>query len=129
MKVKLILLVCSLFISSVTYAASSSLWGDLDEPLKDAKDAVREQMEEEAQLLEEQTAKAKAEAGKTVCEVLIAQPRLDFDKLNDPDLLAKLRTAMNSMPDEYKALVSTNDAMDDLYQQYRNKYIRTYCTK
>ncbi len=129
MKVKLILLCFSLFISGATYAASGSLWGDIDQPMQDAKDAVREQMAEEAKLLEEQTAKAEAEAGKTVCEVLIAQPRLDFDNLNDPDLLAKLRTTMNAMPDEYKVLVSTHDAMDELYQQYRNKYIRTYCTK
>lgn len=119
----LALLLC---LSFATHAASDSLWGEIDKPLEAPEEAVKKQMAEEAAL---NPPAAPAATEKTICEVLIAQPRLDMAALNATEMLTKLRTANEHMPNEYKVLVSSNEALDKLYQEYRAKYIQTYCLK
>ena len=135
MKVKLIFCLTIMLCSFATYAASQSLWGDIDEPMQNAKDAVRDQVSQEkaeaaasmevAKPIEEDTSKQK-----TVCEVLLEQPSLDHAALSSStELLGELRTAIEQMPDEFKVLVSNNSSLDKLYSEYRAKYIKTYCKR
>lgn len=113
---KLIFLSC-LCLSTYTFAATTStLWGDIDEPVEPIVTTPAVPVAPEP-------------PSKTICEVLTAQPTLDLTGLNSTELLTQMRTSLQAMPDEYKALIANNEGIAKLYQEYRAKYLKVYCTK
>jgi len=138
-----VLLLLTLLVAPTAYAGGG-LWGDIDEPMQDAKEVIRKQIEDEKKaqkeleqrmLADEKAAKeaaakeAQTAEQKTVCEPLSAKMKLDSGDLNSSDVLSKIRTAVQSMPDQYQALLSTEEGMQELYSAYRTKYLQVYCTK
>lgn len=106
-----------------TYAAGAkdALWGDIDESVPSSKEIERQQKALEAQQL-------KLQNQKTVCDIFNLQPTLT----NDAENLAKIQDALSSaykvtLP-EYQSLIANKDAANSLYMQYRDLYLKTYCT-
>lgn len=144
MKTKLITLLITTLFSLSTYAASGSLWGDIDEPVKDLKQIESEERANENANTEksskitlddtstgatQKVATETEEPQMTICEILTQTPSLSIKNLQSTVTLGKIRTIMNAMPDEYKALTSTPEATNKLYDEYRKMYIKTYCTR
>ncbi len=120
-------LICVLLISSgATYAAStSSLWGDIDEPVVPTKVIEKKQQEQQQQLQAEQLV---IDNQKTICELFTAQPTLAADTVNAAKIQDALTRAFKASLPDYQPLVSNKDAANNLYVQYRNLYLKTYCT-
>jgi hypothetical protein len=117
-KLLFVLLLCS----SSTYAASnSSLWGDIDEPVVPTKQIEQQQQQLQAQQLI-------IDNQKTVCELFTAQATLSADTVNAAKIQEALTRAYNSALPDYKMLIANKDAANNLYVQYRNLYLKTYCT-
>jgi hypothetical protein len=126
MNTKLLVSIKLLFVlllsSGTTYAAStSSLWGDIDEPVVPTK-----QLEQQQQLLQQQ--QILIENQKTVCEVLTAQATLSADTANAATIQDALPRAYQATLLNYQMLIANKDAANSLYVQYRNLYLKTYCT-
>lgn len=107
--------------SASTYAASnSSLWGDIDEPVPPTK-----QIEQQAQQL--QAEQAAIDNQKTICELFTAQTALPSDSVNVAKIQDALARAYKIVLPEYKMLIADKDAANNLYIQYRDLYLKTYC--
>jgi hypothetical protein len=108
--------------SSATYAASKgSLWGDIDESVPSSKEIEQQQKALQDQALELQNQK-------TVCEIFSAQPTLTSDVANLPKIQDALLRAYKITLPEYQSLIANKDAANNLYKEYRNLYLSTYCT-
>lgn len=120
--VSLRLILALLLSSGATYAASnSSLWGDIDEPVPSIKqiEQQQQQLQEEQLLLDNQ---------KTICELFTAQDNLLGDSANAAKIQDALTRAYKVTLPDYKALLSSKDAANNLYVKYRSLYLKTYCT-
>jgi len=126
MNTKLLLSLKLIFVlllsSGATYAASNnSLWGDIDEPVVSTKQLEQQQQQLQAQqlLLDNQ---------KTVCELLSAQPTLSADTTNAAKIQDALTKAYKATLPSYQMLIANKESANNLYVQYRNLYLKTYCT-
>lgn len=126
MNTKLLLSLRLIFVlllsSGSTYAASNtSLWGDIDEPVVPTKQIEQQQQQLQAQqiLLENQ---------KTVCELFTAQATLAADTANAGKIQDAITRAYKAALPDYQMLIANKDAANNLYIQYRNLYLKTYCT-
>lgn len=126
MNTKLLLSIKLIFVlllsSGATYAASnSSLWGDVDEPVVPIKQIEQQQQQLQAQqlLLDNQ---------KTVCELFTAQATLSADAFNAAKIQDALTRAYKTTLPIYQMLIANKEAANNLYVQYRNLYLKTYCT-
>lgn len=107
--------------SGLTYAASGSLWGDIDETVPSSKELERQQKALEQQQLEIQNQK-------TVCEIFAAQPTLTADKESLSKIQDALAKAYKVALPQYQGLIANPEAANKLYMEYRNLYLKTYCT-
>lgn len=124
MNKKLILIygiLIALLGSGATYAASkSSLWGDIDESVPSSKEIEQQQKDLEAQQLEIQNQK-------TVCEIFNLQPTLTADAANLSKIQETLKNVYKITLPEYQSLIANKEAANNLYVQYRDLYLKTYC--
>lgn len=115
-----ILLAC--VSTSATYAASKgSLWGDIDEAVPSSKELEQQQKALEAQELAIQNQK-------TVCEIFNAQPTLMADRANLSKIQDELSRVYKLTLPEYQGLIANPEAANKLYVEYRDLYLKTYCT-
>jgi hypothetical protein len=107
---------------SVAYAASNaSLWGNIDQPVAPVQQVEQQQQEAQEKLIQIQNEK-------TICELFTMQPTLDSDQANAGKIRDALKRAYQSAGPDYKMLLVSSSAANDLYSKYRELYIKTYCT-
>jgi len=111
-----------LLCSGATYAASNaSLWGDIDAPVVPTKVIEQQQQQLQAEQLAIQNQK-------TICELFSAQATLPNDTAGATTIQDALARAYKVTLPDYRVLIANKDAANSLYMQYRNVYLKTYCT-
>ena len=120
------LMLALLLSSGSTYAAStSSLWGDIDEPVVPTKQLEQQQQQQQQQLEAQQIL---IENQKTVCEVFTAQATLSADTVNATKIQDALARYYKATLPDYQMFIASKDAANNLYIKYRELYLKTYCT-
>jgi hypothetical protein len=110
-----LIIIASLY-AGVTYAATEeALWGQIDKPMEEPKPAA-------VKVGEIGIPAPKAEDQKSTCDMLSNQT--DLSK----DAQVGVMKSQN-VPDEYKSLLATPDSTNSLYKQYREDYLKKYCSK
>jgi hypothetical protein len=108
-------------MTPVAYGAAA-LWGNVDAPVLPPEEEFKQQQtlqQDQEELQNNQ---------KTICELLIAQPLLSNDTANLPRIQEDIRRSLKIVADQYKLLLTNQQSVDELYVQYRDLYLKTYCT-
>lgn len=136
-KIYLGIAVIATIFAGVTYAAASgSLWGVVDEPLPELKPAIKAATKPEVKPAVQTTAVTvtappvvvlEAEPEKTMCDVLRQQTELPADLVNSPAIQEQLKSKLQIVSAEYKAILNSSEATNTLYKQYREQYLQKNC--
>lgn len=118
-----IIILASIF-AGATYAASGSLWGDIDDPNANKPPAATIKPEEVNVL-----PTAPVVEKKTTCEILKQQTELGKDIIASAKVQDALRNNSSTVANEYKAFLANPDSVNDLYKQFRDQYLKKFCAK
>lgn len=131
-----------ILFSGATYAATNtSLWGSTSDTAIPAKKQIPphtksqqpptsqtsqspniSQEEQDLQIEQQQIANQK-----TICELLTDQSSLYVDKDNAAKIKDAIQYAYKFVLPDYKILLVNDVSANELYEKYRESYIKTYC--
>ncbi len=131
-----IAVIATIFAGATYAAASGSLWGAVDEPLPELKPSIKAATKPEVKPAVQTTAVTvtappvvvlEAEPEKTMCDVLRQQTELPADLVNSPAIQEQLKSKLQIVSAEYKAILNSSEATNTLYKQYREQYLQKNC--
>lgn len=131
-----------------TYA-EDSLWGNIDAPAKPPKAATKANATNSSATTSSATnantnvpklpdsidapllpvPDAKPLPQKTTCDILKAKLVLSPEVMNTAEMQDQIRRTMQIVPDTYRFLVASPQAMNELYKAYSSQYIQQYCSR
>jgi len=135
-----ILVICSMS-ADVTYAATGSLWGNVDTPVDSTLAPVSPKSSATKPTTGVTVASVSAFSApddvllpppvyqKTVCEVLAQKADLGNDVLNSSKMQNDLKNMAAIAKPEYVMILSDLAATKKLYQQFREAYLLENCKK